>query len=109
MTAVIIVRLRVEGIHCWPECPFESVAFLRAEHRHEFHIVAFKGVTHLDRDVEIIMLKRAITDFLRLQFGAPCQFGRMSCETIAALLVEQFGLAECEVSEDGENGAVVTP
>jgi len=32
----------------------------------------------------------------------------MSCEMIARELIEHFNLSRCEVSEDGENGAIVT-
>lgn len=107
MTTYVTVKLRVEGIHCWPECPFGEVEFLRTPHRHVFHIVCVKQVTHTDRDVEIIMLKRQVIAALGDLYGTPCDFGRMSCEAIATKLVEFFGLSVCEVLEDGENGAVV--
>lgn len=108
MTTSIIVSLRVEGIHCWPECPLEEVKFLRSPHRHEFHIIAEKNVTHDDRDVEIIMLKRSMESWLHSKFGIVCDFGRMSCEQIASSLVVEFDLSACTVLEDGENGGKVT-
>jgi len=107
----VYCTLQVEGTHCWQFCPLEEVEYLRDIHRHIFHIKAHKTVTHTDRDVEFIMLKHQIhqylmdnyyTDELRL-----CEFGSMSCEMIALELITEFDLCQCDVSEDGENGAVV--
>lgn len=103
----VIASLQVEGIHNWPECPFEDVSFLRNEHRHIFHIRVEKKVTKEDREIEIIRLKREILSFLESKFGSPAKFGRMSCEGIAVLLFKHFALNSCEVLEDGENGAIV--
>lgn len=97
----VVVTLQVEGIHHWPQCPLKDVAFLRAPHRHVFHVKARKAVTHDDRDVEIIMLKRKITAY----FGIVNDFGSRSCEMLAKELIEHFDLLDCEVLEDGENGA----
>jgi hypothetical protein len=35
-------------------------------------------------------------------------FENMSCEMIAKELITKFDLLKCEVSEDGENGAIVS-
>ena len=51
----IIVKLQKEGIHNWDKCPFDEVDYLQYPHRHIFHIVCKKKVTHEDRDIEIIM------------------------------------------------------
>lgn len=107
MTTAVIVRLQVEGFHCWPECPLPEVAFLRDRHRHIFHITAVLEVSHANRAVEIILLKREIDQWLARTFGRPCEFGSMSCEMIAGRLVEAFELRSCSVEEDGENGAIV--
>ena len=119
-TTEVYVTLQVEGIHRWKDCPFDDVYFLRDYHRHVFHIKAYKLVTHSDRDVEFIMLKREILDYLRSrytpQFGMNITaqhrpvhgFGDMSCEMIAEELINNFDLTRCEVSEDNENGAIVT-
>ncbi len=114
-TEQVFVTLQVEGIHNWPGCPFEEVAYLRDPHRHMFHIKAHKIVTHSDRDVEFIMLKHRVQKYLadtyedavNQGFGIHV-FGPMSCEMIAKELIEEFDLCQCEVSEDGENGAIVT-
>jgi hypothetical protein len=116
MKTSIIVSLQVEGIHSWPECPIEEVGFLRNEHRHIFFIKCKKDVNHNDRDIEIIQLKRKIQDFFinrfpdfnRNSMHAYCNFGRMSCEDIATVLLLEFNLNYCSVLEDNENGAEVT-
>jgi len=101
--SAVVVNLRHEAVHHWPACPIEDVAFLRDRHRHEFHIIASKVVSHDDRDVEIIMLKRSIKNYLKDKYGA--DFGTLSCEQIARELMTTFGLLNCTVLEDGENGA----
>ena len=110
-TRAIIITLRMEGIHQWSNCPIEEVKFLRDPHRHMFHIKAWKEVTHNDRDVEIIKLKRDVQHWLWEKYGdgrGTLQFGNRSCEAIAEELIHQFDLFQCEVLEDGENGAVLS-
>lgn len=97
----VFVNVRFEGFHSWPDAPAE-VAFLRSPHRHEFHVTAVRAVTHDDRDVEIIMLKRAVQLYCDTNFKGP---HHMSCEMMARQLAETFSLERCAVSEDGENGA----
>jgi len=108
----VYCTLQVEGQHCWPECPFVEVEYLRDLHRHLFHIKAIKKVTHDDRDVEFIMLKHKIENyFYENYFNEDIQmmsFGSMSCEMIAKELITKFNLLRCDVSEDGENGAIVS-
>ena len=103
---VVFCTLQFEGTHNWPECPFDEVAYLRSPHRHVFYIKAYKNVNHTDRDVEFIMLKHRIAEYLKEQFPSG-EFGSSSCEMIASELCTVFGLTKCEVSEDGENGAIV--
>lgn len=105
MKTNIIINLAVEGIHQWNECPFEDVSFLKNPHRHIFHICCKKEVSHLDRDIEIIRFKRKILTFLKDRYNG--FFGPMSCEMIAATLIEKFNLIYCSVLEDGENGAEI--
>lgn len=99
----VVVSFDHEGIHHWPSCPIEEVAFLREKHRHLFRVVASKIVSHDDREVEIIILKRTMQNYLKDKFGK--DFGAMSCEMIARDLMEQFNLLNCSVLEDNENGA----
>jgi len=112
VTTEVYCTLQVEGTHNWPECPFEEVAYLRVPHRHVFHIKAYKNVSHDDRDVEFIMLKHQIKEFFYDGWWNSEQrlfeFGAMSCEMIASRLISEFDLSRCEVSEDNENGAIVS-
>jgi hypothetical protein len=112
-TSEVWCTLQVEGTHNWPGCPFDEVAYLRDPHRHVFHIKAYKLVTHSDRDVEFIMLKHQIVQFFEDRYMCSgssklCEFGAKSCEMIAQELINQFDLSRCEVSEDNENGAILT-
>lgn len=110
MQTWIIINLQVEGIHCRADCPLEEVRFLKDPHRHIFHIQCQKIVSHADRDIEIIMLKRNILNELNRKYWDAnncCQFGSMSCEMIAHELLEKFSLDYCQVLEDGENWGFV--
>lgn len=101
----IVVTLQYEAVHNWPECPFKEVDFLRHPHRHIFFMKCKKEVSHSDRDVEIIMLKREIEKHLDIEYKG--NFGSKSCEMIAESLADLFGLNYCSVLEDNENGAEV--
>ena len=103
----IYCKVQFEGFHAWPECPIEEVSFLRDTHRHIFHIVAFKTVSHDDRDIEFIVLKHKIERYLNERYPNG-RLGSMSCEMIAIDLIERFELDACDVSEDNENGALIT-
>lgn len=103
----VIAKVEFEGIHSWPECPYEDVAFLREPHRHIFHITVKKNVNHYDREVEIIRLKREIQETLKVMFPKG-QMGATSCESLASWLITNNNLDYCQVLEDNENGAEVT-
>jgi len=122
----VYCTLQLEGFHNWENCPIDEVDFLRSPHRHMFHFKCWKDVTHDDRDIEFIMMKRRVQAYLRNRFGKTIKvvcgaithnveldynmlvFNSMSCEMIARDLIDAFNLSKCEVSEDGENGAVLT-
>ena len=67
MRTYVVVRLQVDGMHNFPAAReiFPEVGFLADRHRHIFHIEAKKEVFHDDRDVEFIMFKRDIQDYLK--------------------------------------------
>lgn len=113
MEKVIVINARFAALHCWPECPFEEVGFLKHPHRHEFHVTVKWVVLHNDRDKEFIMMKNWLTDFTRYHF-ANKDLGRMSCEDIADKIYqatlredEPSGCCFVSVFEDGENGVEV--
>lgn len=106
MRQQIVITLQVEGLHHWPGCDIPEVDFLNFPHRHVFWIKAWKEVSHADRDIEFIVLKREMQVWL-LNWTTPrgIDFGPKSCEMIAEMLIDKFNLAACEVLEDNENGA----
>ncbi len=103
----VFCTLQFEALHNWTTCHIEEVEYLKYPHRHVFHIKAHKIVTHVDRDVEIIVLKHTIHEYLLDKYPTH-NFGSQSCEMIATELLNEFNLSKCEVSEDLENGAIVT-
>lgn len=113
MKKCIYINTQFEGFHCWPEAP-DEVLFLRNLHRHIFKVKVVVRVHHLARQVEFFILKREIDRFL--QNGLMMQLENdpsMSCETMAERIYKNFmqyySLAQVEVSEDGENGAIIFP
>lgn len=108
----VYCSLLVEGTHDWNACPYGEVDYLRTPHRHVFHIKAHMVVNHNDRDQEFIILKHDIASYFQDKYYNSyrrlCEFGSMSCEMIATELLLKFNLSQCDVSEDGENGATVT-
>ena len=55
MKTNVIVKLQVDGIHCWPDAEevFPEVGFLSDPHRHMFHITCKKRV---NQDVCCLLL-----------------------------------------------------
>lgn len=110
----VFCRLQFEGLHHWPDCDIEEVSYLADLHRHVFHIEARKAVSHDNRDTEFIVLKHKIEKYLNkkypstLKFGTKRVLGATSCEQLAKDLLNEFDLSVCIVSEDNENGAIVT-
>ena len=107
----IYAKLEIEGLHQWTDCPIVEVDYLKHLHRHNFGIIAYADVSHDDRDIEFIEFKHKIHEYLNSKYYNEqykcCVFGQMSCEMIAKELILKFELSRCEVSEDGENGAIV--
>jgi hypothetical protein len=101
---------RFEGLHKWEDAP-SNVAYLRNLHRHMFYVKVMIKVTHNNRNVEFIGLKHNV-DSIITGCGDTWHQG-MSCEMMAESLASQIHIMSSlkvhsvEVSEDGENGAVV--
>ena len=113
MKTNVIAKLEVEGLHNWPAADkvFPEVGFLSYMHRHKWYITAKKEVFHDDRDVEFIMFKRDIEEWLRVQYynykSRTHEFGAKSCEMLAREIMEEFDCNYVSVFEDNENGAEV--
>jgi hypothetical protein len=117
----IWVTFRKEGIHKYPAAATDpslatgdeyDVSFLANPHRHIFHFRVWLSVTHNDRDVEFIQFKRWLE---RLYSGTQgvLSLDYKSCEMMADDLYIQIAAKYpgravwIEVSEDGENGALI--
>ena len=110
MTTRVFISLKVEGLHCWPDCKIKEVNYLRNPHRHNFGITCWQEVNHDDRDIEFIQLTHTVVAYLKNRYADQydvCNFGAMSCEMIAKELIREFGFDRVTVDEDGENGAEV--
>lgn len=117
MTTVAI-KTNYEGVHCYPEAP-EQVAYLRSPHRHIFGVRVEVQVFDDDREIEFILLKHQVNDYLQSHFGDDnvWQMGRLSCEQVCkGILKYLFAFVKwpeqrfwsVTVDEDGENGATVS-
>lgn len=118
-TRMIWVKFNREGIHKYPAALTDpnlatgdqyDVSFLGYPHRHIFYFQVWISVTHNDRDIEFIQFKRWLenlygNDVIKLDYK--------SCEMIAEDLYAQISAKYpnrsvwIEVSEDGENGALL--
>jgi hypothetical protein len=116
---MIWVTFRKEGIHCYPAAATDpmlntndeyNVAFLANPHRHIFHFRVWIDVFHNDRDIEFIQFKRWLENLYR---DSTLALDYKSCEMISDDLYIQIAnrypgrTVWIEVSEDGENGALV--
>lgn len=110
-TIQIKVQTRFEFEHCWPDAP-DGVAFLRNLHRHEFHVCVVMEVDHDDRELEFILVKRDLDN--QIEDSKQLWPTSASCEQMAfwigGYLLGKYGERHItvEVSEDGENGAIVS-
>ena len=109
----ILVRTQFEALHQWTDAP-EDVAFLRDLHRHMFHVELQVQVLHDDRELEFILVKRALTSWLH-GMAQPVGSCEMIADHVLGWVESTYQLpavawqraACCTVTEDGENGAQV--
>lgn len=116
---MIWVTFRKEGIHKYPAAFTDpalatgdeyDVSFLGYPHRHIFHFKVWISVEHSDRAIEFIQFKRWLEN---LYNQGTLQLDYKSCEMMAEDLYEQISVKYpgrevwIEVSEDGENGALI--
>jgi len=110
---------RKEGIHKYPAAATDpnlctageyDVSFLASPHRHVFWFKVWISVEHSDRAIEFIQFKRWLEN---LYSQGTLQLDYKSCEMMAEDLYEQISAKHpgrevwIEVSEDGENGALI--
>jgi hypothetical protein len=100
----VYIKTQFEGFHRWPEAPAE-VKFLRDLHRHIFQVKLAVPVTHSERDVEFILFKRKVDEFISKTLNE-LNTDAWSCEKWCEILMEEFKASSVDVSEDGENGAI---
>ena len=112
----IWITWQKEGIHKYPAAltdpALADVQFLGYPHRHIFHFRVWIDVFHNDRDLEFIQFKRWC-ESLYSGHGAVLSLDYKSCEMMADDLYIQIAtrypgrVVHIEVSEDGENGALI--
>jgi hypothetical protein len=112
----IWITWQKEGIHKYPAALTDpnlaDVQFLGYPHRHMFHFRVWIDVFHNDRDLEFIQFKRWCESLYSGQ-GAVLSLDHKSCEMMADDLYIQIAsrypgrVVHIEVSEDGENGALI--
>ena len=112
LNKTIWVTSQFVGFHCWPSAP-ESVKFLRDLHRHVFQVKASVLVTHADRQVEFFILKSDLNKGIQSLEKYLKKSPHLSCEAMAIYLLgylqaKKYRVVGTQVSEDGENGALVT-
>jgi len=120
MKSKIWVTFRREGTHKFPAALTDpkfktgdeyDVSFLGYPHRHMFHFKVAIEVFHDDREIEFIQFKRWLEN---LYGKGVLELDYKSCEMMATDLYQQISAkypkreVTIDVSEDGENGAVIT-
>jgi hypothetical protein len=117
----IWITFQKEGIHCYPAAATDpqlatgdeyDVSFLASPHRHMFHFRVSIDVYHNDRDIEFIQFKRWILSLYNSD-NSVLALDFKSCEMLSDDLYLQIAARYpgrtvwIEVSEDGENGALI--
>lgn len=95
------------GFHYYPNVP-KFCSYLSERHRHQFTIKCQFEVFHNEREIEINEQQNKLYEFLANSFGNPCEFGDMSCESIAERIMTEFNAYSVTVLEDNYGGATLT-
>jgi len=107
MIRTIITHNEVVGFHRYSKAP-SWCSYLKNRHRHIFVIECQFLVSHNEREIEINKQQELIRIALQKKFGTPCEFGEMSCESIAEWLLQEFKCKNVKVLEDYYGGASLT-
>lgn len=107
----IFISFEFQGFHYWDKAP-DFLSFLRSRHRHIFKCKVWFKVNHNDRDLEFITLKNIFLGYFAHHLEKDnCGSCEMICEEIAEFSNSIPNLSgkitRVEVSEDGENGALL--
>ncbi len=109
---LIYVQVQFIAFHRWKDAP-DPVAFLRDFHRHMFHVKLSMSVSHNERQKEFFELQHTLDNYVKEHYVL--QKMDKSCETIAEEIMSHYSqwldrneVILVEVSEDGENGAIVS-
>lgn len=107
MKTWIKVKWQFVGFHKYENAPNE-VSFLKTKHRHLFKCSAQISVNHDDRELEFFIVQ----NYLKSVYADNLCVG--SCEMVAKQIIESLKFMygenrsyKVEVSEDGENSAIV--
>ena len=112
----VYCKFQFELIHCFDnveDCGFDEVSYLKFAHRHLVKCKVEVPVHHNDRDVEFIMLKHNCESFIEQDKKTwPLRISmEMIAEKIYNHIINTYGSdyspVFIEVSEDGENGAIL--
>ena len=98
------------ALHRWVDCPLPEVSFLKNWHRHVFKVKMTLKVDHSFRDLEFFTVQNQLLDILK---GYDHLRHNMSCEMWAEDVYTKMGeykdfITSIDVSEDGENGAIIS-
>ncbi len=108
----IFCTCQFESFHRWSNAP-SIHEYLSQPHRHMFHVKVWCLVKSDDRDIEFIWLKRKVLEGVNIirtesPFDDKNPTMGWSCERwCVAIQTIDKRICRVEVSEDGENGAVV--
>lgn len=115
----VYTQFQKEGYHCFPEAATDKsfatndeydVSHLAHNHMHYFNFKVWVEVTHLNRDIEFIQLRRWLENSYN---SGTLQLNNRSCEMMAQdlyeVINERYPNAEVriDVSEEGINGAYI--
>ena len=117
MRTTIIIKTLFEGVHYYSTAP-EEVKYLSMPHRHIFGVNVELEVFNDDREIEFIMFKHKINNWLkeRCDSQGVWQMGTLSCEQVSKQLITYISeivekierrYIRVMVDEDGENGAAI--
>lgn len=110
MTNYVWVTAQKAMVHLYPDAP-DDIDYLRNLHRHLFKFKVWIEVFHDDRDIEFIMFKEQVEEWLEY---VKQKLIKKSCEMMSDYLYEKINRQYpdrkmmIEVSEDGENGSFKT-